>query len=413
MKKGKRFTIDFIYGTIGLVAMNAVTSLLVYPFLERSLGADMQGRILFFTSLAALLAGGFGSAANYGRLKVQTEEGQTKNGEYNVFLLSSAVVVAAVAIAAVILKKDSAGTNVFALIALMFVTVVRYYADVDFRLVLNYKKFCLYYLAAAAGYALGLLFFQWTGAWVLIFLTGDLFAILFTVIFGKIFRKPFFQMSERKGAHFKMLWGLAGAYLLSDFVGSSDRLLLPLLVANGNEYNALYYYASVVGKIASLLSTPLNGVLAGHLAKSEGKLSRKKFLKILALMLGIFAVVTALAFGASHLFVWLFYRTHYEEVKPLFLLANAGQVLFFVCNTLMVVVLRYTHPRNQLITGIVYVAAFFAITVPLILTHGLYGMALGILITNAVKFLAFALLGTFGVAGRDKPESAGNENDES
>ena len=89
--KQKRFFTDLLYGAAGLVAMNAVLSLLVYPMLERRLGIGMQGRVLFFMSLANLFAGTFGSGANYGRMKVYAKERKTVNGESNLFLLSAAV----------------------------------------------------------------------------------------------------------------------------------------------------------------------------------------------------------------------------------------------------------------------------------------------------------------------------------
>ena len=57
----KKFFTDLLYGTIGLVAMNAVLSLLVYPLIERRLGIEAQGSVLFFMSVAALMASSFGS----------------------------------------------------------------------------------------------------------------------------------------------------------------------------------------------------------------------------------------------------------------------------------------------------------------------------------------------------------------
>ena len=99
----------------------------------------------------------------------------------------------------------------------------------------------------------------------------------------------------------------------------------------------------------------------------------------------------------GHLFVRLFYSAYFEEVKNLFILANAGQVLFFVCNTLMVIVLRYTAERNQLIVNICYIIVFFAVTVPLVLNHGVFGMAWGILIANAFKFAVYTAVGFFGL----------------
>ena len=395
-KFGKIFT-DLVYGVIGLVIMNAVLSLLVNPYLGRTLGAAAQGKILFFTSLASLLAGSFGSAANYGRLKIYAEERSTENGEFNFYLLFTALLTTVVTIAAILIKGDSAGALWIGIIALIFATIVRYYADVEFRLNLNYKRFSLYYILIALGYGLGLLLYPLTHSWVLIMLTGECFGILYVIIRGSIFKKPLLKRTASFGPHMKTLSVLAGSYLLSDFVGSADRLILPLLLSNGDELTSIFYYASLVGKMMSLLSTPLNGVLAGHLSKSEEGMTRKTFLKLLLLMAGIFLVVTGISVAGSHLFVYLFYRPHYEAARKLFLLANAGQVIFFICNTLMVIVLRYTHERNQIIVSIVYIIVFFAVSVPMILAFGVTGMGWGILIANTVKFVMFGILGFFGI----------------
>ena len=397
MQRLKKVFRDFVFGSMGLAVMNAVLSLLVYPAIERQSGAAMQGRILFFTSLATLMGSAFGCGANYGRLKIYSEEKETENGEYNIFLLISAVIVLAITLLAVLVKRDSAGAGFFGVFAVIYATTVRFYSDAGFRLELKYGHYSLFYIAAGAGYLLGLLLFYVTGQWILIFLCGELFAILYAVIFSGIYRRPFFRRTGRFGQHLKVLFSLSGSFLLSDSVSAADRMLLPLLVSNGDELTSLYYYASLVGKIVSLVSTPLNGVLSGHISRKEGGLSRKDFLKILLLMLGVFLLATLLAVFGSHLFVWLFYRDYYETVKPLFLMANAGQVVFFICNTMMVIVLRYTRTRNQLIVSISYIAVFFGLTIPLILNFGITGMAAGILGANVFKFLMYAVIGFFGL----------------
>ncbi|MBQ6036851.1 MAG: hypothetical protein IJL43_06005 [Lachnospiraceae bacterium] len=382
---------------IGLAAMNAVLSLLVYPMIERRLGIELQGKVLFFMSLASLMAGAFGSGANYGRMKVYAEERDTVNGESNLFLLCTAVLTVIVTIAAILIKKDAAGATWIGLIAVIYATIVRTYADVEYRLSLNYKRFAVYYLLIAGGYGIGLLLFFATGRWVLIFLTGELAGLLFVALTGRIFRKPFFERTVRCREHLQTYSKLSFSYLLSDFVGVSDRLLFPILLVNGDTMTSLYYYASLVGKITSLLSTPINGVLSGYISKREGGIDRRTFLKIIGFLLLVFAGVTACAVGGSYLFVYLFYRDHFEAVRSLFVIANAGQVIFFICNTLMVIVLRYTPERNQLIVNILYIIIFFAVTVPLIIRYGLWGMAWGLLIANGLKFTAYTATGLFSI----------------
>ena len=416
MKKGLRFMKDTFLGVVGLVFMNAVLSVLVYPFLKdrfvlefgETLGAELHGKVLFYTSIMNLLAGTFGSAANYARLKVLSQEKKTVNGDYNVFLMISFLFVAVLTIIAALVKGDSANTSIVLIIILIFATVVRYYADVEFRLTLRYGHFCLYYVVIGAGYLLGMLLFTWTKNWVLVFLPGEFFGLIYVMIFGRVLRRPVLETSPDYKKHLGIMASLALAFFLSDFVGQSDRLLFPLILPEGGDaMTSLYYSASLVGKMMSLLSTPLNGVLMGHLSNEDGEISRKNFVKIILLMIAVFVLVTVVAVVGSHIFVLWRYPDNYEAVKDLFILANAGQVLFFVCNTLSVIVLRYTHPRNQMIASGAYIVAFFAITVPLIKVFGIYGMAYGILIVNTLKFVLFAILGIVGV--KKQPQAAKTE----
>ncbi len=408
MKERKRVVSDFIFGVIGLVGMNAVLSLIVNPTLEKQVGTAFFGRVLFFSALATFLASSLGAGVNYARMKVFAEERETKNGDSNIALLIVSFVAAAVTVLAILLKKDAAGVTWAELILLTLMTVLRYYADVEYRLNLNYKRFCLFYLLIGAGYLLGLLLYQVIGSWTMIFLTGELFGLLFVFLTGKVLKPPYFDTSPRLRSHLLTAGTVSGSYVLSDFVSAADRFLFPLILVNGDELTALYYFASVVGKMMSLLSTPLNGVLSGHIARAEGGMTRKRFLRIVLLLLGVAVAVTGVSFLGSHLFVRLFYRDSYETVRGLFLLANAGQVIFFVTNTLMVIVLRYMHERIQIITGILYLAAFFAVTVPLIRAHGIWGMAWGLFIVNTLKFLLFAFLGAAGI----KEEKNGQGNSE-
>ena len=409
--KKKKVISDFLFGTAGLVIMNAVLSLLVYPYLGRTLGAEGQGRILYYTSLMTLLASTFGSGANYGRMKIFSSERKTHNGEYNLFLLISFGIIAAVTAGMVVFKRgDTADANVFALILLMLVTAVRFYADVEYRLSLKYKRFSLYYVIIAAGYLIGLGLYPLTHSWVLILLIGEVAGLLFVGFTGRILKKPYFDRSSAFGKHLGILFVISLSFFLSDFVAGADRLLLPLLLPNGNELTSIFYYASLVGKLTSLLSTPLNGVLSGHIAKAEGGLTRKGFLKIVFVMIAVFAVVTGVAVLGSHLFVYWRYQQYYDAAKPLFLLANAGQVIFFICNTMMVVVLRYVGEKVQIVTSAFYIALFLGVTVPLILNFGIWGMAWGIFGVNLFKFILYVVLGLVGLKKAEKKETELNSD---
>ncbi|MBQ1376678.1 MAG: hypothetical protein IIY77_01790 [Lachnospiraceae bacterium] len=400
-KKIKDFLSDLFFSASGLVFMNAVISFLIYPMIRKLEGSAFQGRVLFFVSLANLAAGAFGSGANYGRMKIYAEERRSENGDSNWFLLFTAAVSLVLTLIAVLVKKDTADTVFPVLALLVFLTSLRMYADVEFRLSLKYKRFSLYYAIIGAGYLAGYGIWRLTGFWPLIFLLGEAAGLLYVALTGSVFRRPWFRRSDLFRKNFSTDLKVSASFFMSDLVGASDRFLFPVLLSNGDELTSLYYYASIMGKLMSLLSTPLNGVLNGYISKEEGRISRKTYGKVLLGMLGLFAAVTLLAVGVSYGFVRVFYPQDFDKARPLFLLANAGQVIFFVCNTLMVVVLRYTKERNQLIVNGLYILLFFVLTVPMILRYGLWGMAWGIFIVNAVRFLLYAGIGLISLKGEE------------
>ena len=92
----------------------------------------------------------------YGRMKASTRH-ETKNGDYNRFLVFTALLCAIVTVVAICVKKDTAGALPISIGVLIFVTTVRYYADVEYRLSLNYRGFFFYYLFIAVGYAIGII----------------------------------------------------------------------------------------------------------------------------------------------------------------------------------------------------------------------------------------------------------------
>ncbi len=393
----KRFAADFVYGAVALVAMNGVLSFLVYPFMEKVLGTAGQGKILFFTAIMGLMASACGSGANYARMKISTRW-ETVNGDYNWFLTGIAALTCVVTAAAIWIKGDSAGATGVGIAVLIIATVIRYYADVQFRLDLNYRGFFIYYMVIAAGYLVGLLQFFVTHSWVVMLLLGEVAGLLYVTLRGTIFRPPFFKRSEHYKENRNVMISLSAAYLMSDFVSYSDRLLLPLLAVNGDEVTAIFYYATLVGKMVSLLSTPLNGVIAGHLAKFRGQLTKKMFTGIVGIMIGLGIVFTVGSVIGSHIFVGLFYPDNYAAAKPLFWVANAGQVFFFLSNTMMTVVLRFASEKYQVYMGLIYTVLFFVAVVPLLLVFGVWGMAYGLLIINILKFLVITGLGYLGLA---------------
>ena len=374
----RRFAGDMVYSLAGLMILNMTLSFGVYPFLRSRMGAEGSGKMLFFTAIMGLMASAVGSGINYGRMKASTRH-ETKNGDYNRFLVFTALLCAIVTVVAICVKKDTAGALPISIGVLIFATTVRYYADVEYRLSLNYRGFFFYYLFIAVGYAIGMALYGISHSWVSIFILGEVFGLLFVTITGSIFKKPFFEKSQFFREDAKTCVSLSSAYLLSDFVTYTDRVVLPMTAGDAASY--YFFIASTVGKITKKM---LTGVFAA--------------LSALAVIL-----IAGTTLG-SHIYVYLFYREDYNVVKNLFLLANAGQVFFFMSNTMMTVVLRFAPERYQLIMGVIYAVLFFAAVVPAMYLYKIWGAVWGLLAVNVVKFLLITMLGFLALSKNERKE---------
>lgn len=81
------FAMDSVWTMIGLVAMNGIAQLVIYPFIRNMFGADGYGRILSMLGVINIVAVSIGTALNNSRL-VAKSQGQGKdNRPYICFLL--------------------------------------------------------------------------------------------------------------------------------------------------------------------------------------------------------------------------------------------------------------------------------------------------------------------------------------
>ena len=229
-----------------------------------------------------------------------------------------------------------------------------------------------------------------------------MFGLLFVTITGSIFKKPFFKKSQFFREDAKTCVSLSSAYLLSDFVTYTDRVVLPMTAGDAASY--YFFIASTVGKMSSLISTPLNCVIKGHLARYQGKITKKMLTGVFAGLSALAVILIAGTTLGSHIYVYLFYREDYNVVKNLFLLANAGQVFFFMSNTMMTVVLRFAPERYQLIMGVIYAVLFFAAVVPAMYLYKIWGAVWGLLAVNVVKFLLITMLGFLALSKNERKE---------
>ena len=137
-ERQKRIVSNTAYTIGGALLMNGVLQILVYPLLNRFMGSDQLGELLYLMGLVAILCPSVGQALNTSRLVVRRDY-EVVNGDYNILLLFFGGIGTAVSL---FVAKDSMTSVPVVLwtVVLLMTTIFRYYGDVEYRLNLNYRR---------------------------------------------------------------------------------------------------------------------------------------------------------------------------------------------------------------------------------------------------------------------------------
>jgi O-antigen/teichoic acid export membrane protein len=383
-KYRKIFT-DSIISIVALVIMNLALQFVVYPFWKKTYGTDVYGEIVYVMSFVNIFGVAVGSAVNYARM-VESGKRDTKGSDYLTVVVTLGILGTLVTSCAAYFGKAemSACDSILAGI-LCFLTVLRFYGDVEYRLCINYKGYFIYYLQISIGYGLGLLFMLGTGIWPLALIPGEVMGLLYVKRRGNVLSDKLFDTGNffRENLHTMEL--LIATNLISNLIFNGDRLLLMNLVGAGAV--TTYYIASLVGKTMTLITTPLNSVIIGYLARFKGEFNRKLVGMLFTMTLGAIVIFSFLSVPGSYIIVYFLYREDLDMVKKYFLIAGAAQVIYFVSNVVTTVLLKLAKADYQLKINVAYGILFLALCIPAAYFYKVTGFCIAILIVNISRYL--------------------------
>lgn len=384
----KRIVSNTAYTIGGALLMNGVLQVLVYPLLNRIMGSDQLGELLYLMGLVAILCPSVGQALNTSRLVVRRDY-DVSNGDYNILLLLFGGVGTVVAL---VVAKSSMTTPMVILwtIILLMTTIFRYYGDVEYRLNLNYQKYFIYYTVLTVGYVAGFGLYLLTKNWFLVFITGEAAAIIYLAATGTVFR-GFFDRSKWFNKAFQRGGFLVFSYLITNLTLNIDRLVLENLI--GHLAVTQYYVTSLIGKTLVLLVAPVNTIIISYLTRKQERINRKQFMMFTGIGIGVSFVFFICAQIGTPIFVKLFYGDLYDSVKGMITVVNLSQILGVLSAYLFIVVLTFTEEKWQLLLQIFHLAVIVALVLLFTGSGGIMGFAEAVLIANAIRVAAVILLG--------------------
>lgn len=274
----------------------------------------------------------------------------------------------------------------FRLISVLVLLSAHDYYSITFRIEITYKSILIDNLIIVLGYILGIFLMWRLGYWELIFISGYLLGLIYTLIKSKLWRCGIdTTINKNYVAEYSQLSISSG---LNNATTYCDKMLIYPLI--GGYSVSVYNAATVVSKMMSLVSVPLRNVFLSYIVDADTiSVSRKKR-KNMIYFVGAFSILIYVGFYiTSIVFCRLLYPKYFEVAMsyiPIVLLA----ILFETyAGLLKVYLLRFENTMLQVITSCVKVALYLlsVLIMNVICKWGLNGFCLSILIADSVHFV--------------------------
>jgi hypothetical protein len=106
------------------------------------------------------------------------------------------------------------------------------------------------------------------------------------------------------------------------------------------------------------------------------------------------AIMIGASTVASHILIPFMYPEDvYQAASEYFIVANAGQVLFFISTVLITFVLKISGESSQLVMNLIYLVTFAAVVIPCIAIWGLWGLAWSVAGVNLLRVVLVSVYG--------------------
>ncbi len=381
----KQFIGDSVLNLIVSFIPLIVLQLLIYPIISKSVTKVEYGTMITVYSFLYLIGGTLGTELNKERLIKEKEYTQTKaKGDFNVILVINMVLVAVACTAMeCYVYNGITGFHIITGICTCLFIMLNSYLQVAFRIELNYKKMAIAQLISVLGYFLGLGIFFFTKKWIFVFLGGGVVVFCYILKTTDLLKEPYKKTEFFRKTFFDNMY-LIMAGLFSRIVLYGDKILL--FPIGGGDMVAIYYIATLFGKIISMSFEPVNTVFLSYLAKMD-KIRAKDFklILVIATVLCIGGYIACVAISKPILF--FLYPQWAEEASSLIWITTLGVCLCAMCDIINSFVLKECDIYWQSLINGASGIVFFISGIALLNLYGLIGYCVGVSVSYLIKLI--------------------------
>ncbi|HWL26470.1 MAG TPA: hypothetical protein VNR38_22405 [Ureibacillus sp.] len=381
----KKFVLDSLFNMVAMAIPILVLQLFTLPFLGFRLGEDDYGMVVTLISLYTLLSFPFGNVLNNIRLLFDEEyKKEELSGDFNVLLSTSFVLsILLMLVGMIFYVNQSSILDIVLMLIITGLNLLREYLVVAFRIKLNFKAIMYNNYILGLGYVYGTYLFYVTGIWQFIFILGFGFSLIYIIKNSDLILEPYVKTRLFKKTTYNSVILLLSS-LLGNLLTYADKLLIfPLL---GPKAVSIYYASTLIGKLSSMVITPINGVILSYLAKLE-MITMKTFFKILCITGVVGVIGYVLSILISPFVLHLLYPIWATESLDYILVTTATAIVGIVSTVVQPFILKFTHMNWQLVINGSNVMVYVFFSILLYQQFGLMGFCIGILISSIYQLV--------------------------
>lgn len=380
----KRAIVDSALNVVAVALPTAALQLLVFPMAAAGLDSDSYGLLTTVFALMNLVPGTLGLALCNIRLLYNSNYADKGVAGDFPLLLRSSCLLAAVPIAGVLLFYGvrEAANLIFALLTTC-IWLMREYYGVAFRIRLDFKAVLICNVGLAVGYLAGYALFRVSTCWGVILLTGQLVSLALILPRTDLWKDPATKTELYSKVRTDVVQFSAAAFL-SRCISYSDRVLLFPMI--GGHLVSVYYVSTLIGKMLSMVITPLNTVLLSYISRG-----RTKPVKLFALLLASGLILASVGFVVVLLIaepvLKVLYPQFVDEAMVYLPISSAAALVYSVSTVVNSFLVRFYDMSwqtriNALLLGVYVIFAYGGY-----LLGGLMGFCVGYLAVNVLQLL--------------------------
>lgn len=386
----RKFILDSFLNIIATSIPVLILQLITLPIVGAVLGGDQYGLVVTLISLFTLLSLPFGNVLNNIRLLLDSQYEQNLIiGDFNVLLAGSILISSSMVILGTVYYEGTVSLlSILSMVTIACTSVLREYLLVGFRINLNYKAILINNIILGLGYIIGTLIFYFTGYWQLVFVMGSGLSLLYIMRNTNLLKEAFTITKLYKITFYKSLILFCSVFLKTILAYADKLLLFPLL---GPTAVSIYYSATILGKIISMMITPVNSVILSYLTRME-KLAFKKFVYIMCAIsiVGVISYFTTILI--SQKFLYILYPDWAKESMELIYITTASAILAVMSSVIHPFILRFNNINWQLVISGTNVVVYILSTFVFYSLYGLIGFCIGVLVAHIFIFVLMVVI---------------------